>query len=58
MPVRRFRSVDEVPSPEPRPPLDPDNLRIAFAWMKLVIELHPEPLQPGVRKLSSADQRR
>ena len=47
-----------MPAPEPRPPLDPDNLRIAFAWMKLACELRPLRRTPGVRKLSSLDERR
>jgi hypothetical protein len=58
MPLRKYRSVEEMPAPEPRPPLDPDNLRIAFAWMKLACELRPLRRTPGVRKLSSLDERR
>jgi len=57
MPVMKFHSVEEMPSPEPRPPLDPDNLRIVFAWIKLANELRPVRLEPGVRKLSSPDER-
>jgi hypothetical protein len=36
---------------------DPENLRIAFAWMKLANELRPVRRDPGVRKFSSWDER-
>ena len=55
MPVRKYRSVEEMPGPPPRPPLDPENLRIAFAWIKLAHELRPVRLAPGVRKFSSVE---
>ena len=57
MPLRKFRSVEEMPSQEARPPLDPENLRIAFAWMKLALEIQPVRAKPGVRKFSSLDER-
>lgn len=34
MGVRKFRSVEEMPGPEPRTPLDPENLKIAFDLME------------------------
>jgi hypothetical protein len=33
MPVRKFRSVEEMPGPPALPPLDPDNLRLALSLM-------------------------
>jgi hypothetical protein len=57
MGVKKYRSVEEMPGPEARPPLDPDNLRIAFAWIKLASELRPGRLRPGVRKYRSLDRR-
>lgn len=57
MPLRKFRSAEAMPGPQPRPPLHPDNLRIAFAWMKLAAELSPVRLEPGVRKLSALHER-
>jgi len=57
MPLRKFRSVEEMPRPAARPPLDPENLRIAFAWMKLANELRPTRLTSGVHKRSSLEER-
>jgi hypothetical protein len=54
MPLKKCRSVEEMPAPDGRPPQDPD-LRIAFAWMKLACELRPLRREPGVRRLSSLD---
>ena len=48
MPLKKCRSVEEIPAPDARPPQDPDNLRIAFAWMKLACELRPMRREPGV----------
>jgi hypothetical protein len=53
MPVRKFRSIDEMPSPPPREPLDPDNLRIALELSTLALRLHPRPFPPGIHKYRS-----
>lgn len=41
MPVRKFRSVAEMPGARPRTPLDPDNLRIACSLSQFTYWLHP-----------------
>lgn len=48
MPVTRYRGVEEMTPPPPRPALHPDNLRVAFEWSNLVARLHPRPLRRGV----------
>ena len=56
MGVRKFRSVADMPGPPPRPPLDPENLRLAFELMDLAHRLHPSHRPPGVRKFHSYDE--
>jgi hypothetical protein len=41
MPVRKFRSVAEMPGVQWRTPLDPDNLRLACSLSQLAHWLHP-----------------
>lgn len=53
MPVRKFRSVEEMPGPEPREPLDPENLKIAFDLMGATHRLARLRRPPGVRKFRS-----
>jgi hypothetical protein len=54
MPVRKFRSVADMPGVRPLPPLDPENLRIACELTELARALHPWKFEPGVRKFRSA----
>jgi len=56
MGVRKFRSVEEMPGPSRRPPLDPENLRLAFGLASLADGLHPIRYQAGVRKFRSWDE--
>ncbi len=56
MGVRKFHSVEEMPGPPPRKPLDPENLRIAFGLSSLANGLCPIRLRPGVRKFHSWDE--
>ncbi len=49
MPVKRFRSVEEM-TPLPDRPLDPDNLRRAFELARLCFGLGGKRLRPGVYK--------
>ena len=56
MPVRKFRSVADMPGARPLRPLDPANLRIACELSELAYFLHPWKLDPGVRKFRSADE--
>jgi len=53
MGVRKFRSVEEMPPPPLRPPLDPENLRLALGLASLAHGLSPVRIQPGVRKFRS-----
>ena len=53
MTVKKFRSVEEMTGPEPRTPLDPENLRIAFGLMDLTHGLAAVRHRPGVRKFHS-----
>lgn len=55
MGVRKFRSVEEMPGPAPREPLDPENLRIAFGLMDTTHRLAGVCRPPGVRKFRSWD---
>ena len=61
MPVRKYRSVTDMPGVRPLRPLDPDNLRIACELTELSFALHPWRFEPGVRKfrsLAEANQHR
>lgn len=56
MPIRKFRSVEEmVPLPD-RPPFDPENLRLVIAWSHAAIALHPTTRTPGVHKYRSYEE--
>lgn len=56
MGVRKFRSVEEMPGPPAREPLDPENLRIAFGLMATAHRLAGVRRHPGVRKFRSWDE--
>lgn len=56
MGVRKFHSVEEMPGPAPREPLDPENLRIAFGLMETAHRLAGVRRRPGVRKFRSWDE--
>lgn len=56
MGVRKFRSVEEMPGPPARPPLDPENLRILFGLMGLTHRLGRVRYVPGVRRFRSWDE--
>ena len=53
MPVRKYRSVADMPGVRPLRPLDPENLRIACELSELAFKLHPWQFEPGVRKFRS-----
>jgi hypothetical protein len=54
MPVRKFRSVAEMPPMPPRPPLDPKNLQLACELAELALRLGPyRRFPPGVKKFRS-----
>jgi hypothetical protein len=56
MGVRKFRSVEEMPGPPRRPPLDPENLRLAFGLASLAHGFYPLRTQAGVRKFRSWEE--
>ncbi len=56
MGVRKFRSVEDMPGPPPRRPLDPDNLRLAFGLVSATTGFRPFRLVPGVRRYRSWDE--
>ncbi len=57
MPVRKYRSVTDMPGVRPLPPpLDPENLRIACELTELAFALHPWKFEPGVRKFRSREE--
>lgn len=56
MPIRKFRSVEEmVPLPDRRP-FDPENLRIAISWSRATLALHSSRSSPGVHKFRSYEE--
>jgi hypothetical protein len=56
VPVRKFRSVEEMSSPAPRRPLDPENLRLALALAATAYGLRPWRFKPGVHKFRSVEE--
>ena len=56
MPIRKFRSVEEMPPPPDRRPFDPENLRIAIAWSRATLALHRTQRIRGVRKFRSYEE--
>ena len=61
MPVRKFRSVAEMPSPPPLPPLGPQNLKLACDLSSAATRLRSLRFPPGVykhRSLSEAQRLR
>ena len=53
MGVKKFRSVEEMPRPPRRPPLDPENLRMALGLVSVAFGLSPLTYPPGVRRFRS-----
>ncbi len=58
MPVKKYRSVQEMPRAPFRTPLAPDNIRIACELSETARALHPRLLQAGLKKFRSAERRR
>ena len=56
MPIRKFRSVEEMPPLPDRRPFDPENLRIAIVWSRTLLALHPVKQPSGVRKFRSYEE--
>ena len=56
MPVRKFRSIEEMDLPTPMRPLDPENLRVALALAATAYGLRPWRFKPGVHKFHSVEE--
>ncbi|MBI2892748.1 MAG: hypothetical protein HYY06_04300 [Deltaproteobacteria bacterium] len=56
MPVRKFRSVEEMTAPVEARPYDPANLRAAIALSRTCIRLSRRRPSPGVRKFRSIEE--
>ena len=56
MPVRKYRSVEEMPGPPALPPLDPNNLRSALSLMEVAYRMFPWHFAPGVHKFRSIEE--
>ena len=56
MPVRKYRSVADMPPVQPLPPLDSRNLAIACELTELAFALHPWKFDPGVHKYRSVEE--
>ena len=56
MPLRKYRSVEEMPAPAWREPLDPRNLRLAGELSTLAARLRPRRFPPGLHKYRSVEE--
>lgn len=56
MPVRKFRSVEEMTPPSEARPYDPANFRAAVQLSRTCIRLSRQKLVPGVRKYRSIEE--
>jgi hypothetical protein len=56
MPLKKYRSVEEMPSPRWSEPLDPDNLRRAGDVSALAARLHPRRFPAGLHKYRSIEE--
>jgi hypothetical protein len=55
VPLRKYRSVEEMPAPAWREPLDPWNLRLAGDLSALAARLRPRRFPPGLHKYRSVE---
>jgi hypothetical protein len=56
VPLRKFRSVAEMPSAAWREPLDPRNLKLACELSALATRLRPRRFSPGLHKYRSVEE--
>jgi hypothetical protein len=56
MPLRKYRTVEEIPRPAPLPPGDPENLRAAIELSQVCWGLRPWAFPPGVHKFRSVEE--
>lgn len=57
MPVRKFRSVEELPAPPTLPACAAETLRAAFELSALATRLRPLRFAPGVRRFRSMEEK-
>ncbi len=53
MPIRKYRSVADMPDAASRPPLDPGNLELACDLSTAAMQLAPRRFPPGVHRYRS-----
>ena len=56
MPVRRFRSVEDMESPLRGRPLDPHNLRLACDLSAMATRLRPRRFPRGLHRYRSVEE--
>jgi len=56
VPLRKFRSVQEMPSAAWHEPLDPRNLRLACDLSALATRLRPRRFRSGLHKYRSVEE--
>jgi len=56
VPVRKYRSVADIPAVRPLPPLHSGNFGIACELTELTFALHAWRFEPGVRKYRSVEE--
>ncbi len=56
MPVRKFRSIEEMTPPVEARPFDPGNLRVAIELSRTCIALSRRKPPPGVHKHRSIEE--
>ena len=56
MPLRKYRSIEEMETPPWRDPLDPRNLRLACDLSELATRLRPRRFPPGLYRYRSVEQ--
>lgn len=56
MPIRKYRSIEEMPGPPPLPPLRAENLKIACDLTEMAYRLRPWRFKPGVYKYRSIEE--
>lgn len=56
MPVRKFRSIEEMTPPSPQRRSDPENLAAAITWSLTCVALDGRRHPAGVRKYRSLEE--
>ena len=56
MPVRKYRSVEDMPSPKWGTRLDPDNMRRACELSAFAARLRPRRFPPGLHEYRSVEE--